>query len=306
MPKPFFENIVGPQFVGWTVFEFYTKRYGHSPPGAWSRWIEEGRVTRNGEEASAGDVLETGDVLRFYREDREEPPVDTGYRIAFEDEDIIVVDKPSGLPVMPGGRYLHHTLLSLLRQQRGDSIHPAHRIDSETSGLVVFTKSAGAARRIAAAFRDRRVRKEYEALMLDHLGEEVTVDMPIRKSTPVQTEGECANSGSGEREAKQAVTTFIPLSFHPDAGLTLVRAVPFTGRKHQIRIHASIIGHPVFGDSLYGGSTAEFRKITPTRVPEPPRLALHAARIAIPLADGYREFRSHTPAWFRDPGLLTR
>lgn len=289
--RPFFRNVVGPQFDGWSVLEFYSFRYRHSPPGHWRSWIDEGRVHRNGVRAAADDMLATGDVLLFYREERPEPPVERSYHVIHEDEHVIVADKPGGLPVMPSGAFFRHTLLHMLRAEReGEAVHPAHRIDIETSGLVIFTKSKEAARLLAGAFRENRVGKEYRALLCGHLDRRITADVPTGRIHDTARRFTYGVTETG----KEARTVFSPLAHLPGRSLTLVEAVPLTGRTHQIRIHAAHIGHPVLGDSLYGGG----RRFEP---PSEARLALHSAAITFPHPRGEKQFRSEPPDWLIPP-----
>jgi 23S rRNA pseudouridine1911/1915/1917 synthase len=288
--EPVFRNRVGPQFDGWSVLEFYARRYRHSSHARWSEWIREGRITRNGVVAREDDILDTGDVLTFMRPDRQEPPVPRHYVVVFEDHHVLVADKPAALPVAPGGAFFRHTLLHFIREERRTcAIHPAHRLDRETSGLVVFTKSREAARILALAFRERRVKKQYEALLCGTLEHEVTVTAPVGR-----LEGESRLFSHGVTEAgKEAITKFIPLGQCPGSGPSRVRAVPLTGRMHQVRIHAAHIGHPIIGDSLYG--------MEPARgAVDNPGIALHSSGIAFPHPDGEKEFRSSPPAWFNE------
>lgn len=291
---PSYRNVVGPRYAGWSVLEFYSKRYRHSSPERWRQWIREGRVTKNGERASEDGLLAAGDVLVFRRPERHEPPVPRDYRVVYEDRHVVVVEKPSGLPVTPGGVFFHNTLLHFLRAERpGESLHPAHRLDIETSGLVVFTKSVDAARLLAHAFRERRVRKEYEALLTGSIAREVTVRVPVGR---IDDPDRRFSYGVVPR-GKDAVTTIVPIESFPCPALTLVRTLPLTGRIHQVRIHAAHLGHPILGDSLYG---EKYRQ----GAPAPHRLALHATSIVIAHPEGEKQFRSSPPEWFRDPSLF--
>lgn len=298
--EPTFRNTVGPQYEGWSVLEFYTRRYRHSSPARWEEWIRAGRVTRNGAFVRENDVLRTADVLIFRRPEREEPLVPRNYLVVYEDRHVLVADKPAGLPVAPGGVFFHHTLLHFLRAERpAEILHPAHRLDRETSGLLVFTKSVQAARILAVAFRERTVMKEYEALLCGMLDREVMATARVGRLDDALRRFCYGVTASG----KEAVTTFTPLAGCPGKALTHVRAVPLTGRIHQVRIHAAHIGHPVLGDVLYGEKQ-------PEGAHPAPRLALHSTRIVFPHPQGEKEFRSSPPEWsrevFRRPGEQER
>ncbi len=296
--KPFFKNIIGSRFDGWTVIRFYTEMYPYATRRQWEAWIEAGRIEMCGRCARACEILRTGDVLIFFREERDEPRVESEYNVVHEDRHIIVVDKPGGLPVVPCGAYFRNTLLHLLRDGRpGETIHPAHRLDIETSGLVVFTKTRDAARILAQAFRDRCVLKEYEAVLLGHLTNEITVEVPIGRVCHPESKNAYGVTNSG----KSATTVFTPIEYFSRRELTLVKAIPETGRTHQIRIHAAHIGFPVMDDTVHGGMRQFPRPGSHPRRQGRSRLALHATFISFPHPEGKKRFESQAPDWFRDP-----
>ena len=185
-------------------------------------------------------------------------------RILFEDEDCIAVDKPAGMPSAPTRQAAAGTALELLRselQSRGVNaqLWLVHRLDRDTSGVLLFARTKSSARRLDAAFRNRDVEKEYLAWVSGVLDKDAgAIEKPIR------LEGKrvrCDPSGYAAEThwsvAERAVDR------------TLVRLLPSTGRMHQLRVHLQSIGHPVLGDQLYGGSPA-------------PRLMLHAMRLRFP------------------------
>jgi len=166
--------------------------------------------------------------------------VDAGDRIAVVEDapelaiiretgDWIAVDKPAGMPTQPSRDRKQRSLEELLRL-RFREIWLVHRLDTPTSGVVLFARTAAAAARLSALFAAGEIRKTYLAILEGELAEERVVETPV--------------------QGKSARTTFRPL--RADATTTLVEAVIDTGRTHQIRIHAQSIGHPVAGDRRYG------------------------------------------------------
>jgi 23S rRNA pseudouridine1911/1915/1917 synthase len=176
------------------------------------------------------------------------------YRLVFEDEAVIVVEKPAGLVTAPTPESDRGDLFDQLRRRGAGPVYLVHRLDLPTSGLLVFARSEAANRVLGAAFARHDVDREYLAVAAGVLEHAQTIDRPIggrRAVTHVEPE---------VREAREA-----PL---PQA--TLLRVSLETGRSHQIRIHLAGLGHPLLGDSQHGGEVAR-------RYPHPPpRLALHA------------------------------
>jgi len=146
-----------------------------------------------------------------------------------ESDDWIAVDKPAGMPTQPTRDRKQRSLEELMRL-RFREIWLVHRLDTPTSGVVLFARSAAAAARLSALFASGEIRKTYLAILEGEIAEECVVETPV--------------------QGKSARTTFSPLRF--DGTTTLVEAVIETGRTHQIRIHAQSIGHPVAGDRRYG------------------------------------------------------
>lgn len=234
-----------------------------------------GRKVRAGQliEAHLGGALEraTKSVGRAARaEDARALP---GFAVVFEDDDIVVVDKPAGLLTAPTPESDRNNLVDLLRRQGpGDPIFLVHRIDLGTSGLLVFARTALANQKLAALFREHDVVREYIAIVQGAVGQEAGQEAG-------QEPGQEAGQEPGP-EAGFEITVRVPIKARPavthlrvverlgDAA-TVLRARLETGRTHQIRIHCSHLGHPVFGDLQYGRRTGH----------DPPRMALHAATL---------------------------
>lgn len=174
------------------------------------------------------------------------------YEVVFEDPHIIVVDKPAGLVTAPTPESDRGNLLDLL-QRRGGPVWLVHRIDRDTSGLLIFARTPAANLALGERFARHDVERVYVAVVAGALSGARTIDRPIR--------------------GKRAVTHVEPVEALD--GATRVRARLETGRTHQIRIHLAGEGHPVLGDREHGGETA---RLHPHR---PPRLALHAAVLGI-------------------------
>ncbi len=219
------------------------------------RLVADGRVTVDGEAAPKRRVLAGGELVRVEDEPAGEPghvPVrSTALAIPFQDEHLLVVDKPPGLVVHPARGNREGTLAQLLAGvARGgeDATRPGivHRLDRDTSGLLVVAKTEAAHRALRAALRERRVTREYLALVEGRPPARTgTIDAPLGRDRRVRTR---VSTETGEpREARTHFELERAL-----AASTLLRVSLETGRTHQIRAHFLAIGHPVAGDADYG------------------------------------------------------
>ena len=199
--------------------------------------------------------------------------------ILYDDEDLVVIDKPAGVVVHPGAGHPRGTLVNaLLHHVRGLSgvggvSRPGivHRLDRGTSGVMVIAKHDGAHRSLASQFHDRTVGKEYVALVWGRVPAGLAIDKPIGRH-PRHRQKMTTRARSG----RSAVTRV--LQVHPFDGATLVRVAIGTGRTHQIRVHLSEAGHPIVGDTLYGGRRIVAGLVPVLRTLDRP--FLHAARLS--------------------------
>ncbi len=205
------------------------------------------------------------------------------------DESLLVLDKPAGLPIHPTARYHHNTLVKLLERKHGPALRadPAHRLDRETSGLLVCGRGAASSRALMRAFQSGEVHKEYLAIVEGHPPEAFAVDAPIAEGTAAVRIAVRIDARAG----KPARTRFVvERRFVRDgAPFALLRCLPETGRQHQIRIHAREAGFPLVGDKIYGPDPGYFDRFSKHCLePEAwarlrlPRHALHAARLGFP------------------------
>ena len=263
------------------------------------RWIDEGRVLVNGERpGKAGVRLRAGDRVRV-----EPPPVVEAEAlpepipldIVYEDDAIIVVNKPKGLVVHPAPGHPHGTLVNALLHHCpgltgiGGVRRPGivHRLDKETSGLLVAAKTEAAHRALVQALKNRRVRRTYLAIVHGSPPTETgTIDAPIGRD-PANRQ----RMAVVERGGREAVTHFRVLERFD--GFSFVELALETGRTHQIRVHLAYIGHPVAGDTRYGPRRARLFD---------DGQALHAARLALrhPTTGEELEFTAPLPPRFQE------
>ena len=189
--------------------------------------------------------------------------------VLFEDEDVLAVDKPEGLAVVPERVRTRPCLLESLVQQVSYRPFVVHRLDKEVSGVMLLAKNAEVHRTLNGLFGTRQVRKTYLALVHGAVeSEQGTIDQPVRAFGS-------GRMGIDTEHGKPSVTTYEVLEHLP--GYTLLEAHPITGRRHQIRVHLYSIGHPIVGDLRYGDKALQGRF---------PRLMLHSRQVCLSLPSG--------------------
>jgi len=269
--------------VSVVLLDYLLLRFPYHDEAEWRHRIDSGELQCNGRTASAGTMLQNGDLLRYTPQKLQEPPVDFHYRIVHETEQFYVIDKSGNLPCHPAGPYFEHTLWYDL-QKRGSEVHFVNRLDRETSGLLLAAKTPE-----TAAFLAKNIlQKKYLALAAGEWDFEQEVKgflfrdpaSGIRKKrifSPEKPEGV---------KSETAVTFFRTRETRD--GLTLVEAeLRGTGRTHQIRATLLYLGHPLAGDKLYGPDETLYRRQKNGVLSEEdlarlrfPRQALHSAEIA--------------------------
>ncbi len=171
-----------------------------------------------------------------------------GLKPIFEQNDFAVFDKPSGLMVHPTRKTTPYSLLDEIRYQFGDDADLVHRIDAETSGLVLIAKNKQANTVLKTMFEDKEYKKEYLAVVRGKISNSLTINHSISKSnSKITIKMTCEN-----KNGKESITHIQPLKFNEKDNTTLVKAIPVTGRQHQIRVHLDSIGNSILGDPIYG------------------------------------------------------
>ena len=225
--------------------------------------IEEGHVLRNGRPGKKNDKLNIGDSVEYTSPEPKAvdiAPKEIPLDIVYEDEDVLVINKPKGLVVHPAAGHLDDTLVNGLLYAMGDELSGingelrpgiVHRIDKDTSGLLAVAKNDLAHAVLASQLKDHTMARTYEAIVCGSLKEDSgTVDAPIGRH-PTDRKKMCVT----QRNSKPAVTHWEVVRRY--RGYTHIRCRLETGRTHQIRVHMAYIGHPILGDTVYGHKKAE-------------------------------------------------
>ena len=205
--------------------------------------LAKGRVfDENEKKLQCGEVLkcEEVNVALFEGHTR-------GLKPLFNTKDFAIFDKPSGIMVHPISRDTKYTLLDEIRYHFGEKANLAHRIDLETSGLVLVTKNRYADTTLKTMFEDRQYVKKYLALVQGEIKDDIRIDTPIAKDG-----GMIGVKMKVDDDGKKSTTLIKPLKYDKSKNQTLVEATTLTGRQHQIRVHLNSIGHSIVGDPIYG------------------------------------------------------
>ncbi|MDZ7785674.1 MAG: RluA family pseudouridine synthase [Candidatus Saccharibacteria bacterium] len=263
---------------------FAGKRFPELSRAYIKRLFNEGGLTVNDKPTKPGTRLHQGDVLRLHVNlDEMRQIEDIDLPILYQDDDIVVIDKPAGVISHSRGKFWYEpSVASFMRQiteQTGERPGIVHRLDRATSGVMICAKHQEAMAVLQKQFSDRSVQKTYVAVVSGTLkNEEAIIDVPIERNPKKPQTFRAGTQGKPAQTAFKVLKT----SSH----YVLVELKPRTGRTHQLRVHLAYIGHPIVGDELYGGESAE-------------RLMLHARALRLRLPNGQeRTFTSEVPKEF--------
>ena len=247
---------------------FLARRGENLTRSAAQKLLEQGLVKLNGKPGKKNDKLSPGDLVEY--DIPEAKPVDIAATeipldIVYEDEDLLVINKPKGLVVHPAAGHQDDTLVNGLLYALGDDLSGingelrpgiVHRIDKDTSGLLAVAKNDLAHTMLASQLKDHSMARTYEAIVCGSFREDSgTVDAPIGRH-PSDRKKMCVT----ERNSKPAVTHWEVVARY--RGYTHIRCRLETGRTHQIRVHMAHIGHPILGDTVYGHKSKELGQDT--------------------------------------------
>jgi 23S rRNA pseudouridine1911/1915/1917 synthase len=301
--------VCGPDAVGWRLDRFLAAQVPDASRSKLQQWIEQGCFTLNGGAAKKKEPLKDGDVISVIsdpvRQDSTLVPEDLPVTVVYEDDCLIVVDKPKDMVTHPGNGIFTGTLANALAYRFGKlsdvngPMRPGlvHRLDKDTSGLLVAAKDNATHLHLARQLEAHNIRRVYHALVWREMSEAGgSVDLPIARN-PRDPLKMAVNP-----EGKRAVTHYKVLGFYQFA--TYLEVNLETGRTHQIRVHLSHSGFPVVGDALYGGRQGFLGRMQPIYQPYAAKLlsffpsqALHAHHLSFvhPATGKPMEFTSPLP-----------
>ena len=241
-----YTTIISRKYHGQTLLSHLASLYPHSTVQAWQQKLNNGEVTLNGITATGSESVTSGQTLIWNRPPWIEPDAPQHFDVLFDDSHLLAVNKPSGLPTLPGGGFLENTLLRLVQKQFPYA-NPVHRLGRGTSGIVLFAKTAQVASHLEANWNTPKIQKIYRALAQNIAQQEAyEILTPIGLVPHPRLGSVWAANPSGKPSKSLAKVISRNLS------TTTFEVCLYSGRPHQIRIHLASIGHPLVGDPLYG------------------------------------------------------
>ena len=264
---------------GLSLLQLLSSRWSHSTPATWNQRLADGELFCNGTVLRADQAASSGDELVWERPPWLEPAVPDQWSVIHDDGDLLVINKPSGLPVMPGGGFVAHTLTSLL----ADEARPVHRLGRFTSGLLLCARSRSSRASLSAQLRIHHgagdgLSKDYRALAATNPqlqpGQPLPVSAAVMRHPHPKLGWVWGPPWEGPAPALSAHSSLTLLERRPEADLLQVRI--HSGRPHQIRIHLAWLNTPLLGDPLYLGEG----RIHPDATPGDGGYLLHAHQLA--------------------------
>ncbi|WQZ18643.1 RluA family pseudouridine synthase [Helicobacter pylori] len=224
-------------------------------------------------------------------------PNEKAQALVFETKDFGTFDKPAQIYTHPKGYFYHESLLDCIQSHLGKNAHPAHRLDYETSGLVLAGKTLQSVKDLKALFMQKKVKKTYLALVHGLVEKSMKIDKPIL--TPQNIQKDLHIRSQISPLGKPSITLVEPLSYNPFLDISLLKITPLTGRTHQIRLHLSSINHRIVGEGLYGVADENAREyLQLKRENHAPLLMLHAFRLGFEFKKAFYEITSPMPKRF--------
>ena len=270
---------------GLTILAFLQQRFPNMAASVWQERMRAGLlVDENGLAVGEADALSgrLGMHLYYYRDVPNETPIPFQAEILYEDEHLLVADKPHFLPVMPAGEYLQHTLLVRLRREFDlPDLAPLHRIDRETAGVVMFAKHEAVRGAYHALFRERQIHKQYEAVARWRSD----LAYPFEHASCLQESGDFFRMGEAEGVVNSR--TIVDVLEH-NATWARYLLSPISGKRHQLRVHMAALGMPLLYDSLY----PQVRPVISGDYAQPLQLLAKSVRFVDPITQTEQRFES--------------
>jgi len=295
--------------AGKTVIDWLCTRFTYQGELQWKEHLSEGRLKVNDSHAETGQILSEGDNILFTPPPRPEPPWNPDYQTIYEDDNVLILNKPADLTCHPGGIYLKHTLWWLLKE-KNEHISLVSRLDRETSGLMTVALTKMTAGYYFKVMQNRQAKKEYLALVEGSFPLEMDArgwlrkdtNSIIRKKKHFHTDSAATEEQQNTETGEFAHTTFRLLGEYE--GTSLVRCRLHTGKTHQIRATLFSLEFPLVGDKMYGPDEGCFLRFAADELTQKdnellklPHQALHSWQLTLPFSDGTKKtFRAAPPS----------
>jgi RluA family pseudouridine synthase len=255
------QSKVPPAFHGQSLLDYLSGRFAYQSRETWMALIRKGKVRVNGQKSAPQQPVHRGNVVS-YSAALQEPEVDSNISILHEEETFLVASKSGNIPCHSDGQFITHTFVHALKEKKKDQGYEgflglAHRLDRETSGILLVAKTQDVLKVLAGAFERGEVEKQYLAWVRG-----LVVEETLERNDPIGRDPNSTVSirrkalDPGAPDSLPAHTKFEVMERRGDR--TLLRCLPLTGRTHQIRVHLEAAGYPVIGDKLYGRTDKEY------------------------------------------------
>jgi 23S rRNA pseudouridine1911/1915/1917 synthase len=241
-----YTSIISRKYHGQTLLSHLASLYPHTTAQAWQQKLNNGEVSLNGVAASGSESVTSGQTLVWNRPPWIEPDAPQHFEVLFDDPYLLAVNKPSGLPTLPGGGFMENTLLRLVKKHAPNA-NPVHRLGRATSGIVLFAKTAQAASNLEANWNTPKIQKVYRALAQNIAQQdtyEILTPIGLVRHPLIGSVWAANPSGKPSKSLAKVISRA--------TSSTTFEVSLYSGRPHQIRIHLASIGHPLVGDPLYG------------------------------------------------------
>ncbi|BCU74210.1 putative RNA pseudouridine synthase [Helicobacter pylori] len=255
------------------------------------RHLDKQRLKQNQQAVRKSQMIQGVVSLIHFR------PNEKTQALVFETKDFGVFDKPPQVYIHPKGYFYHESLLDCIQSYFGKNAHPAHRLDYETSGLVLAGKTLQSTKDLKMLFMQKKVKKTYLALAHGLVDKNIVIDKPIL--TPQNIQKDLRIKSKISPLGKPSTTLVEPLSYNPFLDISLLKITPLTGRTHQIRLHLSSVNHRIVGEGLYGVIDENAREyLQLKRENNAPLLMLHASSLEFEFKGAIHEITSPMPKRF--------
>lgn len=282
------------RYEGLNIVDFFLRAVPRSNKATWIEKIEKNNLTVNAKPITKEYIVNAGDLTQHSSEPKTEPVVNTEIKLIYEDDFLLVINKPSPLPMHASGRYYKNTLLNILTLSfPNKDLKLTHRIDANTTGVVILAKGKEVANNMRLQFEEKSIQKQYIALVEGLIKED-----HINSSKPIGKEVLVGGARKVDNTGKTAETNIKVLERRTKNNETLLSITPLTGRTNQIRLHLAELGHPIVGDE--GHKNPNYFKSNPFTYPSD-SLFLHAYKLTIkhPTTETEISFEAPIPKKFK-------
>lgn len=265
-----YSSIVHPSYHGQKIIDYLVSKFAYQTKEEWILKLQTGLMTVDGNQVLPEFKLQGKEELILRVENFEEPDLDTSVEAIYSNGDLHIVGKPTGVPIHRTGRVLVHTFTNNVKKSLGREVWPLHRLDKETSGLMLYSSSKNFCKKHQSKMHNLLRRKIYIALVEGELEGNHLIDTPIAqnfggtlRARMVPTEVE-----NGGKASKTIVDNVCEIISESGVKRTLVLCEILSGRKHQIRVHLESIGFPIVGDKIYGTDGKDYEEMCEKGIPK--------------------------------------